>query len=450
MSDKITVTTKNSYWNRLKNSFSKIIIWLVLVIACIFLLARNEHNFIEQKKALKEWAEVVQETTSEEINPNLEWAEIHLNGNTASEAEDLIDSIFWVSTNNLKLKRNVEMYQWFEEESETCSDNIWWSETCETTYSYGKTWSNDVIDSSNFYQTEWHENPWYMKYENEERAKAPITLWAYTLDDIFVNNLDNYKVINLSENEVKAPAWYFVLNKTVSTTIEENNNEESWNDTIDEVEANNNAYLNWESTNNISNANFYIYDKYIYIWGNPDEPKIWDLKITFSSVKPWTISIVWMQYEDTITSYTTSNWRSIALLEEGKVSAENMFIKAENANKAMTWILRVIWLLLMFAWFSMMFEFIGTLAKVLPFLSNIIWVWTGILAFCLTLVVWFLTIWIARLVVRPIVGIICLVIVVFWIYLLKSTKKKNKNKKDESNWKSVEIIDTDWSNIIEC
>ncbi|MBO7094827.1 hypothetical protein J6V86_01240 [bacterium] len=54
------------------------------------------------------------------------------------------------------------------------------------------------------------------------------------------------------------------------------------------------------------------------------------------------------------------------------MSASDMFLHAQQANKKITWILRLLGLFLMFCGFSMMMQFIETIAKVLPFLANII------------------------------------------------------------------------------
>lgn len=147
-----------------------------------------------------------------------------------------------------------------------------------------------------------------------------------------------------------------------------------------------------------------------------------------------------------MTSYTVSNWKSIALLQNGQVSAEQMFLDAQKQNKNLTWLFRVVLLIIMFWWFTMIFEFITTLAKVLPFLSKIVWVWTGIIAFALTLVFGFLAIWISRLAVRPVVWISCLVVVVAWIVILVRARKNKKSsiwdsKTNNLNDKDVEIIE---------
>lgn len=432
MVDRVTVSSHHSYGSRVGNSLKAILWGIVLVIASIVLLFWNEKNYVEQKAALEEWAAVVQEATINQINSELEWQEIHVSGETASNAEALKDDTFWVVTDNLKLKRTVEMYQWYEDEHESCTDNYWWSEDCETTYTYDTKWSDEHISSNNFYQTTNHENPSTWDYESDERVKEPITLWAYTLANVFVNQLTDYKTINLSEQNITTPEKYQLIadQKTQS------------NDT---VEDNNNSYLYGDSetttTTSASNERFHINGDVIYIWLDPSKPAVWDLKITFSSVKPSTVSVVWKQMGSELTSYKVSNWRNINLLSQGNVSAEDMFLEAQKENKMMTWIIRLIGLVLMYCGFAMLFKFIETIAKVLPFLANIIWVWTGIIALWLTLIVWFITIWISWLIVRPIVWICCLVVAAGWIFLLIKSKKNKKEITPEIKEEKSEPIE---------
>ena len=425
MVDSVQVSSHHSYGSRVGNSFKAIFWGIILVIISIILLSWNENNYVKQKAALKEWASIVQEATTDQIDSELEWSEIHVSWETASTAEALKDSTFWVTTDNLKLKRTVEMYQWYEDEHEECHDNYWWNEDCTTTYTYDTKWSDDIIDSSSFYTSNGHENPSSWEYESNERIKEPITLGAYTLTPVFVNQLTDYKTINLSEQDIIIPEKYKVIAEETTETNEPT--------TVDD---NNNNYLYWNSqeesntdTASYSNKKFHINGDQIYIWEDPTKPAVWDLKITFSSVKPYTVSIVWKQMGNELTSYKVSNWRNIQQLNQGNVSAEDMFLQAQKENKMITWIIRLIWLLLMYCGFTSMFKFIETLAKVVPFLANIIWVWTGIIALGLTIVVWFITIWIARLAVRPIVWISCLVIAIGGLFLLK----KSKNNKSTSN-----------------
>lgn len=439
MADSVSVSSHHSYGSRVGNSFKAILWWIFLVIVSIVLLFWNEKNYVETKAALDEWAKIVQEASINQINPQLDWTEVHVSGETASDAEALTDNIFWVTTDNLKLKRTVEMYQWYEDEHEECHDNYWWSEDCTTTYTYDTKWSDEAISSNSFYQSSNHENPSVWEYESDERIKEPITLWAYTLTDVFVNQLSDYKAINLSEQEITIPEKYKLIAEQTTQTDEPTT-----------VEDNNNSYLYWDSqegnttkTTAISNERFHINGNQIYIWADPTKPTVWDLRITFSSVKPYTVSIVWKQMGSELTSYKVSNWRNINLLSQWNVSAEDMFLQAQKENKMMTWILRFFWLILMYCGFAMMFKFIETIAKVLPFLANIIWVWTGIIALWLTLIVWFITIGISWLVVRPVIWICCLVVAAGGIFLLIKSKKDKKIDlpKEEKIGERPEIIE---------
>lgn len=443
MVDKVSVTSHHSYGSRVKNSLKSILWGIVLIIASVILLVWNENNFIKTKKSLEEWASVVVEASATQIDSSLEWKEVHLYGETASSAEALKDEEFWVIADDLKLARTVEMYQWHESSHEECTDNLGWSEDCTTTYEYDTYRDENRIDSSHFYQQAGHWNPTTWDYTSNEWEKSPITLWAYTLDHAaFISQLTNYTDIDLSEQNVAIPDEYLWENvsETIATT------EES---TIDN---NNNAYLYWDSessafedtnkeTSTLLNSwKFHINWNHIYIWDNENTPKVWDLKITFSSVKEWTVSIIWQQVWNNLTSYPTSiKWKNIALLQQWTVSAETMFANAQQANKTLTWILRFLGLFFMFLGFSAMLELIETLAKVIPFLSRIIWVGTRLIAFCFTLVLWFITIGITWLAVRPVIWISCLAVAVAGIALLANKKKWKAEDKPEIETKP-EII----------
>lgn len=391
MADSVSVTSHHSYGSRVGNSLRNILGWLLLLVISIGLLVRNENNFVKEKASLNEWASLIQEASINQIDSSLEWKAVHIYWETASNAESLQDNIFWIITDDLKLKRTVEMYQRYEESSEHCTDNLWWSEDCTTTYNYYKKWSDDRINSNSFRESNSHSNPSNREYDSTQQTKSPIRLWAYTLSSAFTTQLTNYQTINLNEQNLKTPEQY---------------------------------------TNN--SDNFHIQNNYIYIWKNPSDPTIWDLRISFSSVKTWIISIAGKQVWNELTSYTTSNGRSFALLEQWNVTADDMFQHAQQANKTTTWIIRLGGLLLMFLAFSMMMQFIETLAKVIPFLSKVIGVWTGIIAFCLTLVLWFVVIGLAWIAVRPVVWISCLVVAAAGIFLLTKSKKNKKENNPES------------------
>lgn len=427
MADSVSVTKRTWYGSRVGSSFKKIFSGILLVLVSIALLAWNENNFVEQKAALNEGSKIVEETSSETINPALDQKLVHLDGVTSSPDEQLQDSVFWVKTEDLKLARNVEMYQWTESSSEECHDNVWGSEDCTTTYDYKKKWKDEVIDSSRFYETAGHNNPTAMEFESELQEKSPIQIRAFTLWEAFVDQLDDYETLPLQDQKLTFPWQESVAQVNVpepeitawsGEVLVSSWTEASLSGEDTSTEANNQASQKVER--------FHLMGNTIYVGEDPANPKVGDLKITFSTVKAWMTSIVGKQNGNEISPYKTSNNRSIALLGKGKVSAEEMFANAHAANRMMTWILRLVGLFLMYLGFSMMFDFIVTLAKVLPFLASIIGVGTSFVAFGLTIILGLGTIAIARVVVRPMVGIPLLILAVGGGVGFFMWKKKDK------------------------
>ena len=182
--------------------------------------------------------------------------------------------------------------------------------------------------------------------------------------------------------------------------------------------------------NNLPNAR--LEWSIIYIWNwNIDNPQIWDLKISFNVVLPSEISAIWMQKLDTLVWFKTKTDTTIDLLQYGNVSIEEMYTKAHEDNNFLAWVLRWVGLLLMFVGFNMVFGIFVTLAKVIPFISNIIGFGTWILAFLLTLVLWGGTIIIAWLFVRPIISIAILLVIVAAIFGVMRIKK------EKSSWEEI-------------
>ncbi len=143
------------------------------------------------------------------------------------------------------------------------------------------------------------------------------------------------------------------------------------------------------------------------------------------------VSVVGQQAGKTLVSHTTSNARSIALLELGTVPVQTMFAHAHAENALMTWFFRFLGLILMYAGFSMLFEFVVTLLKVIPPLANVVEVGTSIVALALTFVVGLGTIAIAWIVVRPVIGIpLLLVALGVGAYLLWNKRNKKTDSQE--------------------
>ena len=132
---------------RIGNAFKGIFGGFVFIIIGIVLLWWNEGNNVKNLKTTAEMEKTYIDVKSDSIDPNNEGKLIATHGKLLNEQE-LTDSMFGVTVKTPIMKRVVEIYQWVEE-SDTDEDG-------NTTYSYKKEWSSDLVDSSSLTKSEDH------------------------------------------------------------------------------------------------------------------------------------------------------------------------------------------------------------------------------------------------------------------------------------------------------
>ena len=130
----------------------------------------------------------------------------------------------------------------------------------------------------------------------------------------------------------------------------------------------------------------------------------------FKIVKPVKVSVIAKQSGNSFEPYhTKSGGGSIELLQSGVHSADAMIKQAQESNKMMAWILRLVGFILMLVGLNMMFKLLSVLADVLPILGDIVGVGTGIISFLIAGTLSLLTIAIAWIFYRPLLGILLIV-----------------------------------------
>ena len=167
---------------------------------------------------------------------------------------------------------------------------------------------------------------------------------------------------------------------------------------------------------------------------NPGNPQVGDVRITWTMIPAeMPVSIVAVQTGTTFAPYvakdSAADGYTVDLLETGTKTKEEMFQNAENANTVMTWILRLVGWLMMFMGLKMILRPLEVLGDVLPILGDIIGIGTGIVAFLIATPVALVTIGIAWLFYRPILGIALLAGAVGLLVLLIKKKKAAKAAK---------------------
>lgn len=375
-----TVTTSTSWFSRLGNSFKNILIGLLLVVGSAVLLFWNEGRAVRTEQSLKEGLSVVVSVSADKRDPQNEGKLIHFSGATKVPSV-LADGEFGVSGESLKMKRVVEVYQWKEEAKSKTVEKLGGGTETTTTYTYSKTWSNSLIDSSGFREANTHENPTQKVFTDKEWVSDGVAVGAYAISESMISSLSGYQPLPVTQamldaQNTTAPAALTLVGSTI-----------------------------------------YYQTKDVTL------PEIGSTRIHYENIPPQDISVIYQQSGDKLIPYTTKNGSSLSMIQLGKSSATEMFKNAVESNKSMTWILRVVGALLMFVGFQLLFSVLPVVGSVIPFIGRVVGAGVGVVAFLLTLILSSLTIAIAWIAYRPLVGI-ALIIVAVAGYLLLIKRRK--------------------------
>jgi hypothetical protein len=380
MANSITEVTSMGWGGRLMNSIKSVLFGVVMFLGSFVLLWWNEGNSIRTATGLTEGASVVVKVSPDQVVSANEGKLVHMSGDVKTD-EFLDDTDFNIHVNALKLTRNVDMYQWKEEKEEKEEKKVGGGTETTTTYSYSMGWSSGRINSEEFKESAGHENP-DLAVSESTQIVGKATIGAFTLNDALLSSVDDHsplQVPNLDGTKYKGSA---------------------------------------------------VTDQGVYIGsGSAASPQVGDVRVSFSIVKPGPVSIIAKQHADTFEDWITGTGTTISLLDHGTVSPEIMFKEAQDANTLMTWILRAVGFIVMFIGLSMVFKPFVVLADVLPFLGNLLGVGVGIFSFAVSLLLSSLTIAIAWIFYRPVLGITLLVIGIGAFVLIYRWSKKKKEAK---------------------
>jgi hypothetical protein len=365
MSDYSEVTSE-SWFSRIKDSIKGVLTGLVLFVIAFPILWTNEGRAVRTAKSLEEGAGAVVSVAADKVDSANENKLIHLSGATVTK-DVLTDDLFGVSFNGIKLARSVEMYQWIEEEKEETSKKVGGSKETKKTYTYKKDWSDDAVDSSEFKVKEGHVNPGPMPAKEQEWTAENVTLGAFKLPQRLIERVGRPATLNVDAAALAK----------VSPTF--------------------------KAKAKVNNGQFYV-------GADPANPVVGDVRVSFKSIKPETVSIVSVQRGDSFEPYKAKAGGTVELLEQGNKPASEMFQSAQEGNAMLTWILRVLGFILMAAGVYLVARPVAVLGDVVPFFGSFLAFGAGLFGVLVALMFSTLTVAVAWLFYRPLVAILLLVL----------------------------------------
>lgn len=359
MSDQFTEVTNQSWFGRIKDTFFGAIFGVLLLGIAVAVLFWNEGRTVKREQALKEGAGVVVSVAADKIDAANEGKLVHLSG-LADTQETLSDPEFNVSVKAIRLKRTVEMYQWQEQSKSETKKKLGGGTETVTTYTYSKAWRDSLVNSGSFKNPEGHQNPAVMQYQSTSANASAVTLGAFRLSPALISAITSFAA--LPKDALPAPS-----------------------------------------------GNMRAMPDGYYIGADLNAPAIGDYKISYSVVMPTDVSVVAKQVKDTFEAYSAKSGDTIALLETGTHSAAEMFKTAQEENAMIKWALRVVGVIVMFIGCSMMVKPLSVLADVIPPLGSLVGFASGLAAFFVSATFSLMTISVAWIFYRPLLGIALLV-----------------------------------------
>lgn len=425
MSNEFTEVTSESWFARIGNAIKGVLIGGLLFLVSFPLLFWNEGRAVQTAKSLNEGAKSVVEASADNVDAANEGKFVHLTGEAVTN-DTLTDSDFGVSVNAIRLTRDVEMYQWVEDVQTEKKKKLGGSEETVKTYHYQKEWSSYLNDSSNFKDQSGHMNPPAFPYESNSWQAKDVSLGAYQLSSDLIRQISGQTSVPVDlatlpesmQGRVAVQSGGFYLPASVPTS-------ETPEPTADEVADNDAATAEDSAEEGQTEVGSTTPAPEI------GEPQIGDLRIQFTLTEPGPVSVMAQQSGNSFKPFQTKAGDALLMLEMGTQTAEEMIATAVSRNNMMTWILRGVGALIMFIGMSMILKPLSVLADVVPLLGNIMEVGTGIVAGLITICLAALTISVAWLFYRPLIGVPLLIVsLAAGFYLLKLVFSKKSEVTD--------------------
>ncbi|XP_077986299.1 transmembrane protein 43-like [Glandiceps talaboti] len=325
-----------TFAERLGLNFTSTCFGFILFVAAITLLSWNERRVVTLSSAVEEGLGLVvplstSQVAFDEHNNKL----VHVMG-TLTTNKLLEDLDYDVQVEAVKLRREVEMYQW-EEIRRTKQIYDAGEARTQTVYSYNKRWQPELIESEDFEENELHRNPITMVAVSKEYTAEKVFLGTFRLSEGLITKISKYKLYTLYDIPASA-------------------------------------------------GNAQLYNGYIYHGSDPKTPQIGDVRIRFTYAgvsgkqfthkfsdlgQPEQVSVLAKQVGATLTGYETYSGEIIEMLMYGRLSAEEIFAKAENANSMMAWSLRLVGFLMLITSVILMHHVITVIVSWIPLIKEL-------------------------------------------------------------------------------
>lgn len=387
---RVSSKSNPGFLERISETAGGTLVGVGLFFLSIYILFTNEGRALQTRLSLDEGlSQVVSVDSYFGLDPQNDNRLVHLSAKLHTP-QPLHDPNYRVVIQAVKLKREVEMYQWVEySESRDYQEN---GETkTETTYTYNTEWKSELVNSRHFDNEIGHQNPSAMAVESVTVVAPEVRAGPFILSKGLIDNINNFQTLSLKD--------FNALNLDPFLTV---------------------------------------YDNYFYHTQFPRRPEVGDVRVRFSYAglsgelswlgPPQTVSVVAMQRGEQLMPFKTKSGDILEFLYLDNLSAEEIFAKEHQFNSVKTWGLRVAGWALMCLGIQLAMRIIYTLVDWVPILRELVSVGIKIFALCVSCSLSLLVIGAGWLFYRPLVAFSLGAMALIPVFLARS---RFPAKKDE-------------------
>lgn len=354
------VISSTGLGGNIKRRFIGMIIGLILFVAAFPLLWWNEGQLLKQHEGLDWLLQHAIAVDPSEAGSATDGGPVYLVG-TPETSESLDDRKFGLSLNGLlRLKRQVEMYQWQEKEKTYTRDTPGGGSETIREYTYSKVWDEEAISSRRFAK-DGYDNP-RMRYKSEWFDARKAKFGVFRLEENIIERLTETQTLPLGNYSLSPP---------------------------DEFQA-------------VSDTRLYAGK------GEDGNPAIGDMRVQFNYVPIQPISVIARQSGNRLTEVTTPNDLRYLLVGQGEQTARELIKTRRNQEEIKAWLIRAAGIVMMLIGVQGIFHFIGSLLGFIPFFRGFVGGIGFLAGLMVALTLGSTTIALAWLAARPVFAITCL------------------------------------------